>query len=68
MVKKKMRKLYRSKENKKLAGVCGGLGEYFKIDPTIIRLLWVVFILCGFGILGYIIAWIIMPLRPEKKK
>ena len=60
----KRKKLYRSNKNRIIAGICGGLGEYFKIDPTLIRLLWafsVIFL--GFGILAYIIAWIIIPSR-----
>ena len=59
---KKVKKLYRSKKNKVIAGVCGGIGEYFNIDPVIIRLLWTLFIFVGgSGILAYIIAWIIIP-------
>ena len=60
-----MNKLYRSKKNRIIAGVCGGLGEYFKIDPTVVRLLWVLFSLSGgAGVLAYIIAWIIIPEEP----
>ncbi|MBO7276137.1 MAG: PspC domain-containing protein [Clostridia bacterium] len=56
------KKLYRSQTNKKLAGVCGGLAEYLNIDPTIVRLLWVlVTLFVGCGILAYIIALIVMP-------
>jgi phage shock protein C len=56
------KKLYRSKKNRIIAGVCGGLGEHFGIDPTIVRLAWVVFsLLGGSGVLAYIIAWIIIP-------
>ena len=59
------KRLYRSKTNSMIAGVCGGLGEYFDIDPTFIRLLWVLFILAGgSGILAYIIAWIVIPQQP----
>jgi len=48
-----------------LAGVCGGLGTYFNIDPVIIRLLWVLAIFAaGTGVLAYIIAWIIIPEEP----
>lgn len=55
------RKLYKSK-NRMLCGVCGGIGEYFNIDPTVIRLLWIIFSLVGgCGILAYIIAAIIIP-------
>ena len=56
------KKLYRSDENKMLAGVCGGIGEYFGVDPTLIRLAWVVFsLLGGSGLLAYILAAIIIP-------
>lgn len=56
------KKLYRSSTNCMLAGVCGGIGEYFNIDPTLIRLAWVLFsALGGSGILAYIIAAIIIP-------
>ena len=59
------KKLYKSSTDKKLAGVCGGLAEYFNIDSTLVRLGWVVFgLLCGSGLLAYIIAAIIMPDRP----
>jgi len=57
--------LYRSKKDRLIAGVCGGIGEYLGVDPTIIRLLWVAFsILYGFGILFYIAAWLIIPEEP----
>ncbi len=59
------KRLYRSKNNSMIAGVCGGLGEYFDMDPTFIRLLWILFILAGgSGILAYIIAWIVIPQHP----
>lgn len=58
------KRLYRSNTNKMICGVCGGLAEYINIDPTIVRLLWVVFSFAGgFGVLAYIIAAIIMPLQ-----
>ena len=61
---KQTKRLYRSKENKIIGGVCGGIAEYFSIDPVIIRLLWVLMVLgYGFGVLAYIIAWIIIPLK-----
>ncbi len=57
-----MKKLYKSKSDKKLCGVCSGIARYFEIDPTLIRLAWVVFtLLGGSGIIAYIIAAIIMP-------
>lgn len=59
------KRLYRSRDNFMIAGVCGGLGEYFDMDPTFIRLLWIVFTLAGgSGILAYIIAWIVIPQHP----
>ena len=59
-------KLYRSNRNKMICGVCGGVGEFFGIDPTLVRLGWVVFCaLGGSGILAYIIAAIIVPQNPE---
>jgi phage shock protein C len=59
------KKLYRSVEDSKLGGVCGGLGEYFNIDPTFIRIIAILLIFAdGVGILAYIIAWIIMPKKP----
>ena len=65
MTKKEPKRLYRNQHNKILAGVCSGLGDYFNIDPVIIRLLWVVLtIFGGAGILIYIIAWIIIPEKP----
>lgn len=56
------KKLYRSNRNKMLAGVCGGLAEYLNLDPTVVRLGWVLFSsFWGSGILAYIIAAIIIP-------
>ena len=56
-----MKKLYRSKTDKKICGVCGGLGEYFNVDSTIIRLVAVLLIFMEVGILAYIIAAIVIP-------
>ena len=59
-----MKQLYKSNTNKKVAGVCGGIGEYFGIDPTIVRLGFVALsLLAGGGLAVYIIAAIIMPDR-----
>jgi len=56
------KKLYRSSTNYKLAGVCGGIGEYFNIDPTLVRLAWILFsVMGGAGVLAYIIAALVMP-------
>ena len=59
----KGKRLFRSKKNRMIAGVCAGIGNYLGIDPTVIRLLWVLltFFSGGAGILAYIIAWIIIP-------
>ena len=65
---KKSKRLYRSGKNKILGGVCGGIAEYFGVDPVLIRLLWVIITLAwGSGILLYIIAWIIIPRNPKHK-
>lgn len=59
------KRLYRSVQNRKISGVCAGLADYFDIDPTIVRLLLVVFFLMGgAGGIAYIIAWIIVPEEP----
>jgi phage shock protein PspC (stress-responsive transcriptional regulator) len=61
------KRLYRSKTERKIAGVCGGLGEYFNVDPVLIRLILVLLIFAyGFGALAYIIAWIIVPEKPSE--
>ncbi|MHB8102922.1 MAG: PspC domain-containing protein [Methanosarcina sp.] len=60
-----MKRLYRSKNNKIIAGVCSGIAEYFNIDPTIVRLLWLLLALSGgAGVIAYIIAWVIIPEEP----
>jgi phage shock protein PspC (stress-responsive transcriptional regulator) len=60
------KKLYRSRTNRMVAGVCGGLGEYFSIDPTLVRLAIVFFSLWwGGGLLVYLIAWFVIPEGPE---
>lgn len=60
------RKLYRSRTNRKIAGVCGGLGDFFGIDPTVIRLVFAAGALFGFGsfILIYIVIFIVVPEEP----
>ena len=61
------KKLYRSKKDSMIAGVCGGIAEYFEIDPTLVRLLTVLVVfLGGAGGIAYIIAWIIIPQNPEQ--
>ena len=57
------KRLYKSNTNKIICGVCGGIGEYFGIDPTLIRLALVLFSFTGSSIVAYIVAAIIMPVR-----
>ena len=63
------RRLFRSSADRRIAGVCGGLGEYLGIDSTMVRLAWVILsiypgaIICG--VLAYVIAWIVIPKAPE---
>jgi phage shock protein C len=59
------KRLFRSKKDRIIGGVCGGLGNYFSVDPVIIRVVTVALFFAGFlGLLGYIIAWIIVPEEP----
>ena len=60
------KRLYRASTDRWLAGVCGGLGHYFDLDPTLIRVLFVLFALAfGGGFLAYVILWLIIPLEPD---
>jgi phage shock protein PspC (stress-responsive transcriptional regulator) len=61
------KKLYRSRTDKMVAGVCGGLGKYLGIDPTLIRLAFALLVLFGIGsgLLIYLVMMIVMPLEPE---
>jgi phage shock protein C len=62
-------RLYRSKKDSVIAGVCGGLGEYFGIDPVILRIIAVILVLAsGIGLLAYIIAWIAIPQRKDEEE
>ncbi|MEK9156938.1 MAG: PspC domain-containing protein [Patescibacteria group bacterium] len=61
------KKLYRSSTDKMLTGVCGGIGEYFEMDSTVIRLVWaLVVVFTGFvpGLVVYILAAVVMPMNP----
>ena len=58
------KKLYRSRENRVVAGVCGGIGEYFGLDPNIIRLACILLAATGGGVVAYIVAALIIPNRP----
>ncbi len=56
------RRLCLSNTNKKIAGVCGGVAEYLNMDPTVVRILWILSLfVSGIGLLAYLIAWAIMP-------
>lgn len=62
------KRLYKSRTDKKIDGVCGGIAEYFEIDPTIVRLIWVIAIFAfGTGFFAYLLAMIIMPLKPKNE-
>lgn len=56
------KKLYKSRTDRKICGVCGGVAEYLNMDPSVVRLLWVIFAFCGsVGLFAYIIAAIVIP-------
>jgi phage shock protein C len=62
------KRLVRPRANRKIAGVCAGLAEYFDLDVTLVRVLWLVITIFSavvFGILAYVVAWIVMPEEPE---
>jgi len=61
------KRLYRSRKNKMLFGVCGGLGEYFNVDPTLVRILFIILLLgsVGTAILLYLLLAIVIPEEPE---
>ncbi|HOR42497.1 MAG TPA: PspC domain-containing protein [Atribacterota bacterium] len=62
------KKLYRSKKDSIIAGVCGGIAEYFQLDSTLVRLLAILVVfLGGAGVIAYIVAWIIIPQNPEQE-
>jgi len=62
-----MKRLYLSATDKKIGGVCAGIGEYFDRDPTLIRIIFVLLVLLSFGfaILAYFAMWLIIPKRPD---
>jgi len=66
-ISKPYKKLWRSRTDRKIAGICGGLGDYFRIDSLWLRLLFVLFFLAGgAAFLVYIVMWLIVPLEPTK--
>lgn len=60
-----MKRLYRSTKDRMIAGVCGGIAEYFAIDPSLVRIGWVIFSCMGAGVLAYIICAVILPNENE---
>ena len=61
------KKLYRSKSDRQLAGVCGGVAAYLNIDPTVVRVIWALLSFSGAGILAYIICALIIPEKPDNE-
>jgi phage shock protein PspC (stress-responsive transcriptional regulator) len=59
-----MKKLYKSRTDKMISGICGGMAKYFGIDPTIVRIAWAVFTVLGAGILAYIVCIFVIPDEP----
>jgi phage shock protein C len=60
------KKLMRSRTDSKIAGVCGGLAEYLEVDATLVRIAWLMMaFFVGWGIIGYLIAWIVLPEEPQ---
>ena len=64
----RQRRLYRSRREKIIGGVCGGIAEYSEIDLTLVRVLMALFIIFGVGLMVYIVMWIIIPLEPAKQE
>lgn len=62
------KRLYRSKKDRMIAGVCGGLAEYFNVDPVVVRVIAVLLLLPGGlpGFLPYVVLWIVVPESPEQ--
>ncbi|MCX5642529.1 MAG: PspC domain-containing protein [Candidatus Omnitrophica bacterium] len=61
------KRLYRSPAERRIAGICGGLAEYFNVDPVLVRVIFVVlFFLSGIGLLVYIIFWLVLPVREKE--
>ena len=63
-----MERLYRNKKDSKIAGVCTGIGDYFEIDPVIVRLLFILgLVMGGSGMIVYVVAWIIVPMGTQEE-
>ena len=64
-LQKPYRRLYRSRRERMIAGVCGGLAEYFDMDPTWVRIIFILFLLAGgSAFLVYLVMWLVVPLAP----
>ena len=62
------KKLYKSRTDRKIAGVCGGIAEYLEIDSTLIRLIWVISVFCaGGGLIAYLIAALVLSFNPTEE-
>jgi len=62
----KLKRLYLSNKDKKIAGVCGGVARYLGVDPTVVRLAWILLSLVwGAGLLLYLLAWLLIPKNPN---
>ena len=63
-----MKRIYRSNTDRRIGGVCGGLGEYFDVDPTFVRVIFILLTLLslGLGVIGYILIWMIIPRKPKE--
>ncbi len=63
------KKLYKSQDDRMISGICAGIAEYFEVDPTLVRVIWMVFSFAGgAGVLAYIVAHFIVPERPFPRK
>ena len=60
------KKLYSSRTDQKIAGVCAGLAEFLNIDPTIVRLIWALVAIAGAGVLAYLVCALVIPEKPDK--
>tara|TARA_B100001750_G_C15398095_1_gene541118 strand:+ start:95 stop:298 length:204 start_codon:yes stop_codon:yes gene_type:complete len=67
-MKNNVKRLYRCPDNSKIAGICEGFSRYFEVDVVLVRLLFLIFIFIGAGLLAYLICWIVMPSYQNIKK
>ncbi len=59
-----VKRLYRSRTNSVIAGICGGLGDYFDVDPVLVRVIVLCLVFSGVGFFAYLVGWIIIPMKP----